>query len=179
MMSTSRRPWTDAVLVGTVTFSEQQGRSLRKVSSTIGGGDTARFATEHACRGMRRGARSDGRDRQLTIVALEAGPTLEEPKLLSFPDSAQEFRDRSTGLPLNPEMVKRARELEIAILHILHSLFLLIPSTVYFPSSSTHFVPSVSIFHVPLLLNSFTVETVNYPRPRAQVLREYHSKAGP
>ena len=57
-----------------------------------------------------------GRGRQLTIAALEAGPTLEEPELLSLPDctdSAQEFRDRSTGLPLNPEMVKRARELEL------------------------------------------------------------------
>ena len=56
-----------------------------------------------------------GRDRQLTISALEAGPTLEELELLSIPDStdsAQEFRDRSTGLPLNPEMVKRAREQE-------------------------------------------------------------------
>ena len=65
---------------------------------------------------MRRGARADGRDRQLTIAALEAGPTLEEPELLSLldsTDSAQEFRDRSTGLPLNPEMVKRARELEM------------------------------------------------------------------
>ena len=52
----------------------------------------------------------------MTIAALEAGPTLEEPELLSLPDStdsAQEFRDRSTGLPLNPEMVKRARELEM------------------------------------------------------------------
>ena len=56
-----------------------------------------------------------GRGRQLTIAALGEGPTLEEPELLSLPDSthnAQEFRDRSTGLPLNPEMVKRARELE-------------------------------------------------------------------
>ena len=52
----------------------------------------------------------------MTIAALEAGPTLEEPELLSLPDSthsAQEFRDRSTGLPLNPEMVKRARELKM------------------------------------------------------------------
>ena len=34
----------------------------------------------------------------------------------SIPDStdgAQEFRDRSTGLPLNPEMVKKARELQM------------------------------------------------------------------
>ena len=57
-----------------------------------------------------------GRDRQLTIAALEAGPTLEEPELLSLPDStdsAQEFRGRSTGLTLNPEIVKRARELEM------------------------------------------------------------------
>ena len=56
-----------------------------------------------------------GRDRQLTVAALEAGPTL-EPELLSLPDStahAQECRDKSIGLPLNPEMVKRARELEM------------------------------------------------------------------
>ena len=41
-----------------------------------------------------------GRDRQLTIAAVEAGPTLEEPELLSLPDNtaeAQKFRDRSTG----------------------------------------------------------------------------------
>ena len=57
-----------------------------------------------------------GRDRQQTIAVLEVGPTLEEPELLSLldsTDSAQEFRDRSTGLPLNPETVKRARELEM------------------------------------------------------------------
>ena len=44
-----------------------------------------------------------GRNRQLTIAALEAGPTLKEPMLLSLPDNtdgAQEFRDRSAGLPL-------------------------------------------------------------------------------
>ena len=79
---------------------------MRKVSFTVGGGDLARFATEHTCRGMRRGL--VGRDRQLTIAAVEAGSTLEEPELLSISDStdsAQEFRDRSTGLPLNPEMV--------------------------------------------------------------------------
>ena len=60
--------------------------------------------------------RTVGRDRQLTIAAVEAGPTLEEPKLLSLPDNAdgaQEFRDRSTGLPLIPEMVKRAGQLEM------------------------------------------------------------------
>ena len=57
-----------------------------------------------------------GRDRQLTIAAVEVGPTLEKPELLTLPDNAdgdQEFRDRSTGLPLNPEMVKKARELEM------------------------------------------------------------------
>ena len=57
-----------------------------------------------------------GRDRQLTIAAVETRPTLEEPELLSLLDNAdgdQEFRDRSTGLPLNPEMVKKARELEM------------------------------------------------------------------
>ena len=57
-----------------------------------------------------------GRDRQLTFAAVETGPTLEELALLSLPDDAdgnQEFRDRSTGLPLNPEMVKKARTLEM------------------------------------------------------------------
>ena len=57
-----------------------------------------------------------GRDRQLTISAVEAGPTLEEPELLSLPvndESNQESRDRNTGLPLNLEMVKKARELEM------------------------------------------------------------------
>ena len=47
---------------------------------------------------------------------MEAGPTLEEPELLSLADDAdgdQEFRDRSTGLPLNSEMAKKARELEM------------------------------------------------------------------
>ena len=57
-----------------------------------------------------------GGDRQLTVAALEAGPTPEEPELLSLPDSTaetQEFRDRTIGLPLNLEMVKRAREHEM------------------------------------------------------------------
>ena len=57
-----------------------------------------------------------GRDRQLTIAAVETGPPLEEPELLSLPDNsdgAQEFRDRSIGLPLDLEMVKGARELEM------------------------------------------------------------------
>ncbi len=89
-------------------FFERESKGLRKVSSTIGGGDILRFATERAPRcGEAQGLM--GRDRQLTIAAVEAGPTLEEPELLSIldsTDSAQEFRDRSTGLPLNPEMVK-------------------------------------------------------------------------
>ena len=66
-----------------------------------------------------------GRDRQLTIAGVEAGPTPEEPEPLSFldsADSAQEFRDRSTGLPLNPEMVKKARELEMQYMDELHVL---------------------------------------------------------
>ena len=57
-----------------------------------------------------------GEGRRDETAALEAGPTLEEPELLSIPDntdSAQELRDRSTGLPLNPETVKKARELEM------------------------------------------------------------------
>ena len=47
---------------------------------------------------------------------MEAGLILEELELLSIPDStdsAQEFRDRSTGYLLNLEMVKRARELRM------------------------------------------------------------------
>ena len=103
MMSTSRKPWTDA---------KACERYLpRLVAATL--------------RGLRQGMRAAGcgetrglmgRDRPLTIAALEAGPTLEEPELPSLPDStadSQEFRDKSTGLPLNPEMVKRARELEM------------------------------------------------------------------
>ena len=57
-----------------------------------------------------------GNYRQLTIATMEAGPTLEESELLSLPDNAtdvQEFRDRSIGLPLDPEMVRKARELEM------------------------------------------------------------------
>ena len=57
-----------------------------------------------------------GRDRQRTTAAAEVGPTLEEPELLSLLDNADgdhEFRDRSTGLPLNPEMVKKTREFEM------------------------------------------------------------------
>ena len=66
-----------------------------------------------------------GRDRQLTIAAVGAGPTPEEPEPLSFfdsVDSAQELRHRSTGLPLNPEMVKKARELEVQVMDELHVL---------------------------------------------------------
>ena len=74
-----------------------------------------------ACRQSMRAAgcgqarRMVGRDRPLT-AAVEAGRTLEKPELLSLPDDAdrgQEFRDRCTGLPLNPEMVKKARELDM------------------------------------------------------------------
>ena len=57
-----------------------------------------------------------GKDPQLTVAAMEAGPTLEEPEMLSLFDNAtdvQEFRDRSTGLPRGPEMVRKARELEM------------------------------------------------------------------
>ena len=56
---------------------------------------------------------------------MDAGPTLDEPKLLSFLDNAdgdQEFRGRSTGLPLNPEMVKKARELEMQYMEELEVL---------------------------------------------------------
>ena len=41
---------------------------------------------------------------------------MEEPELLSLPDNTtdvQELRDRSTGLPLDAEMVRKARELEM------------------------------------------------------------------
>ena len=77
-------------------------------------------ALRQSMRGAGRGEAQGliGRDRQVTIAAVEAGPTLEVPELLSLPDHAdgdQEFRDRSTGLPLKSEMVKKARELENAI----------------------------------------------------------------
>ena len=49
--------------------------------------------------------RMTGRDRQLTIAAMEAGPTLEEPELLSLPDNAdgdQEFRDQKHWIAVEP-----------------------------------------------------------------------------
>ena len=76
-------------------------RALRQSTRAAGRGEAQRMR---------------GRDRQLTNAAVEAGPTLEDPELLSLPDNAdgdQEFRDRSTGLPLHPKMVKNARELEM------------------------------------------------------------------
>ena len=87
-----------------------RAKILWKISSTVGGSDTACFATEHAA-GRGEALRVMGRDRQLTIAAVKAGPTLDEPELLSLPDNVdgnQEFRDRSTGLPLKPEMIKKA-----------------------------------------------------------------------
>ena len=57
--------------------------------------------------------------------AVEAGSTVEELELLSLPDNAdvaQEFRDRSTGLPLNLEMIKKARELEMLFMEELRVL---------------------------------------------------------
>ena len=89
---------------------------MRKVSPTIGGGDTERFAIEHACRVMRRGARADGM-RPSADDALEAGPTVEELELLLLPDStdsAQDFRDKSR-IATESEMVKRARKLEMHV----------------------------------------------------------------
>ena len=77
---------------------------MRKVSPSVGGSDTACFATEHASRGTRRSTENGGTR------------SLQEPELLSLLDNAdgdREFRDRSTGLPLNPEMVRKARELEM------------------------------------------------------------------
>ena len=65
------------------------------------------------------------RDRQLTIAAVEAGPNVEGPELLSIldsTDSAQEFRDRSTGLTLTSEMVKMAREREMQYMDVLKVL---------------------------------------------------------
>ena len=54
----------------------------------------------------------DAAKRQLTIAAMEAGPNLEEPKLLSLLDNTtdvEEFRDKSTGLPeLEMQMHGRA-----------------------------------------------------------------------
>ena len=73
---------------GTITLVvERQSTGLCKVSSTVGGGDIARFATDCACRGMRRGARADG-----------TTPKDRRPELLSLPNSTDS--DRSTGLSL-------------------------------------------------------------------------------
>ena len=55
-----------------------------------------------------------GPDRHVTIAAVEAGPTLEELEVLAMlesTNSAQEVRDRSTGLPLDPAMVKKQESL--------------------------------------------------------------------
>ena len=117
-MCTSWRLWTDAVLVGTVTFScstaaQRLAKSIlhcwwRRYCALCD--KTMRVVGWCEAHGL------IGRDRQLTTEAREAGPTLEEREQLSLPDStdsAQEFRDRTTELPLNPEMVKRARMLEM------------------------------------------------------------------
>ena len=66
-----------------------------------------------------------GRDRQLTIAAEEACPTPEEPELLSILDSTDSPKssgDRSTVLPLNPDLVKKAKELEMQYMAELHVL---------------------------------------------------------
>ncbi|CAK0811391.1 unnamed protein product [Prorocentrum cordatum] len=57
--------------------------------------------------------RLEGNAYELTVRAVELGPTLGEPSLLeSAPvdEEAQVFRDRCTGLPLDPAMVAQARE---------------------------------------------------------------------
>ena len=98
MLSTSRRPWTDTVLADTPRLVAAILRALRQSMRAAGCGQAQRTV---------------GRNRQLTIA--EAGQTLES-ELLSLPDNAdvdQEFRDRSNGLSLNPEMVNKARELEM------------------------------------------------------------------
>ena len=58
-----------------------------------------------------------GRDRQLTIAAVEAGPTLEEPELLSLPDNAdgdQRVQRQKHWSPVElRSVVKIAIELEM------------------------------------------------------------------
>ena len=54
---------------------------------------------------------------ELTIGAVEAGPTIEEPGLLErrpADEKETDFLDRSAGLPLDPALVARAREEEWA-----------------------------------------------------------------
>ncbi|CAK0837947.1 unnamed protein product, partial [Prorocentrum cordatum] len=76
-------------------------RALRSSTRAAGGGAAERML---------------GNDRELTISAVEAGPVLEEPELLARPATTEEekvFRDRCTGLPLDPERVRSARAEEM------------------------------------------------------------------
>ena len=111
MMSTSQRPWGRCfdghehiqLLSGGAKACEKYPsrlvavflRALRQSMRAAGCGEAQGLL---------------GRDRQLTIAAMEAGPTPEEPELLSIPDStdsAREVRDR-----VATAMVEKARELE-------------------------------------------------------------------
>ena len=112
MMSTSRRLFW---WVRSHSVVERQSKGLRKVSSTIGGGDTARFATEHACRGMRRGARADGTrpsaDDRSTGSWADSGGAGAAVSPDSTGQCSKSSETGAQGLPLNPDMVKGAREL--------------------------------------------------------------------
>ena len=86
------------------------------MSSTVGGSETACFAAEYASRGTRRSARVAGKGSTADNRSDGGWTDSGGAGAAVTPDNAtdvQEFRDRSTGLPLDPEMVRKARELEM------------------------------------------------------------------
>ena len=117
MMSTLQRPWRKRYFGG-----HEHGQLLSSIA--MGCQKYPPRLVTVILRALRQSMRAAGcgkaqgwmgRDRQLTIAAVEPGPTLEEPELPAIPDSAdsaQEIRDWCTGLPLDPARLKKARELE-------------------------------------------------------------------
>ena len=90
-----------------------RAKSFEKYPTTVGSSDTACFATKHASRGTRRSTENDGT--RSTVDNRSSGGWADSGgaellSLLDHADGNQEFRDRCTGLPLNSEMVKKARE---------------------------------------------------------------------
>ena len=86
---------------------------MREVSSKVGGGDLARFPTEHAWRGMGRSTRADG-----------TRPSVDDRCSRSWANSggAGAAGDASKHRSLHPAMVKKERELERQYMDELHVL---------------------------------------------------------
>ena len=107
---------------------ERQSKGLREVSSATGAVILHVLLCDRAWRAAGFGEAQGlmGRDRQVTIAAVEAGPTLEEMELQSIPDSmdsAQEVRDRSTGLPLGLLWSRRANSLMLRVVPAIGILY--------------------------------------------------------